>query len=82
MAIIENEQSFQRHGKTARNLHLYFTGIFPIFFDDSIAIKGKNQRENRGTRRFSKLAMLATALMILALDAPAWAELVDFKQLP
>jgi hypothetical protein len=62
-------------------MHLYFTGIFPIFFDDSIAIKGKNQRENKGTRRFlmkRKLVMLATAMMILVLAAPAWAEFVDF----
>jgi hypothetical protein len=28
-----------------------------------------------------KLAMLATAMMILVLAAPAWTELVDFKQL-
>jgi hypothetical protein len=62
-------------------VHLYIAGIFPIFFDDSIAIKGKNQRENKGTRRFlmkRKLVMLATAMMILALAAPSWAEFVDF----
>jgi hypothetical protein len=85
MAIMENVQSFQCHEKTARNLHLYYTSIFPIFFDDSIAIKGKNQRENKGTRRFlmkRKLVMLATAMMILVLAAPAWAEYVDFTQLP
>ena len=29
-----------------------------------------------------KLVMLATAMMIIALAAPAWAELVDFKKLP
>jgi hypothetical protein len=63
-------------------MHLYFTGIFPIFFDDSIAIKGKNQRENKGTRRFlmkRKLVMLATAMMILVLAAPAWAESVTLN---
>lgn len=27
-----------------------------------------------------KLVMLATVMTILALAAPAWAELVDFKQ--
>jgi hypothetical protein len=63
----------------------YLLLVFSLyFFTTSLISKGKIKeriRKQGGSFLMKrKLVMLATAMMILALAAPAWAELVDFKQ--